>query len=122
MRIFDPGVLEHSAGHGDLRQVVGLGGDVGAIDDQSYGQRNRRTARSRASTFTTSPTATLYCLPPVLTIAYVAIVSSALSLLRARATGRCAGVLGGGRPRRRRPASGKVSDDNRSGSGYVTSW
>src|SRR5690349_14522666 len=36
---------------------------------------------SSFSTLTTSPTATLYCLPPVLTVAYVAIVAVLLMLL-----------------------------------------
>src|SRR4029079_6637423 len=54
-------------------------------------------SESSFSTLTTSPTATLYCLPPVLTIAYVAIVSSALrrrppGVVRARVLG--AGPLG----------------------------
>src|SRR5258705_7678846 len=46
-------------------------------------------SESSFSTLTTSPTATLYCLPPVLTIAYVAIVPL---LLWARAIRVCAGL------------------------------
>src|SRR5699024_9362379 len=60
---------------------------------------------SSFSTLTTSPTATLYCLPPVLTIAYVAIVgvylyfsSTSRVPLAAHAIGTCAG--GGGSVRR----------------------
>src|SRR5262245_31979961 len=54
-------------------------------------------SESSFSTLTTSPTATLYCLPPVLTIAYVAIVAPASFSLRARSHLRCAWwVLGAG--------------------------
>src|ERR1700682_4701239 len=41
-------------------------------------------SESSFSTLTTSPTATLYCLPPVLTIAYVAIVACTSALRGAR--------------------------------------
>src|SRR6202171_6412371 len=52
-------------------------------------------SESSFSTLNTSPTATLYCLPPVLTIAYVAIVAcTSASLFWARATGGCVRVWG----------------------------
>src|SRR5262249_58274645 len=53
---------------------------------------------SSFSTLTTSPTATLYCLPPVLTIAYVAIVllNSPASFVWRSATRWCASGSGCG--------------------------
>ncbi len=55
----------------DAGQRGRVGGHGLAVDEQQRGQRDAGPGASPSfSTSTTSPTATLYCLPPVLTMAY----------------------------------------------------
>ena len=69
--IFGPGGLAHDpGGHGGAGQVAGRGEHGVAVDEQDGRERDLVAVRAEALDVERSPSATRYCLPPVLMTAY----------------------------------------------------